>query len=138
MKRRWTLLLAAAALLAAHPAFAQSGGAGGGAPLPAVRQTVVAFTVSGRVPVSAGDEVPAGLPLPLIARLSTDEALARLEVGTGDVFTASFVFAEQQSFRAWIERPATRAMLDALRAALNGTETRLSIARYPMADWVKP
>lgn len=128
---RFTLAVLAAVFCSTSTAVSQERSAGAGDEL------VVTYTVLGRLGTASAD--PLSLPTDLVQRLVEEPHLARLEIGPqrGSGLTATFVFRDQEGFRAWYASPATRDLLRLLSTRLSEPVYRLDVLRPSMAGYLR-
>lgn len=132
---RFILAMLAAAIVTATSAAAQMTSP----PARAADELVVTYTVLGRLGTPSAD--PLALPADLVERLAGEPRLGHLEIvprGGGSAFTATFVFPDHESFRAWSASPAARDLLRMLATRLVEPLYRLDVLRPAMADYLRP
>jgi len=100
--------------------------------------TVVLFTLEGRLREGAAD---ASLPQPLVDRLASDPALARMDVdnrtgsGVRAAVTVNFVFQSTAAYREWYASAQSQALLRDLTAAISDPRRHLRIQRRSAGGW---
>ncbi|HKP74692.1 MAG TPA: hypothetical protein VJT67_04080 [Longimicrobiaceae bacterium] len=130
---RFVLVVLTTALCSAGTASAQQHA-------PAARadaELVVTYTVLGRLATASAE--PMALPADLVERLVGEAHLARLEIGPqgGSRLTATFIFPDHESFRAWYASPAARDLLRVLGTRLADPLYRLDVLRPSMAGYLR-